>query len=235
MFYFSNIDGKKVLKSDLLTGVEHFFTTRDCCLFSKDKDMSENRFFIEKYLGQRMATNQPVHGSHIEKIVSDKFFYEETDALLLDEGKAASMNFGDCVPMIYYYNHVGMIVHGGWRGTALKIAVKALDRLKADYGIMQCDVKVVIGPAICFDCYEVGEDVFETLQQTVRDKSAGFYKADDKYFVDLKEINYQQLKNSGVEQIDVCPYCTACGEGKDLFYSYRHSHTGDRHSAVLKV
>ena len=53
--------------------------------------------------------------------------------------------------------------------------------------------------------------------------------------VDLKEINYQQLKNSGVEQIDVCPYCTACGEGKDLFYSYRHSHTGDRHSAVLKV
>ena len=30
MFYFDEINGKKVLKSSLIEGAEHFFTTREC-------------------------------------------------------------------------------------------------------------------------------------------------------------------------------------------------------------
>ncbi len=233
MFYFDLADDKKVLKSDLLPDVMHFFTTRECCLFSKDRDVLDNKREIEAFLGKKMATNGPVHGCHIEK-VTNKFFYENTDALLLEKGKAAFMNFGDCVPLLFYCNHVGMIVHAGWRGTVQEIAKKALAKMVCDYGFSVVDIKVVIGPAICHNCYEVGQEVFSALAITITERK-GLYVENNRFFVDLKEINSEQLKESGVKYIDVCPYCTACGEGKNLFYSYRRTHTGDRHSAVLAV
>ncbi len=234
MFYFSEIAGKKVIKSDLLPEIEHFFTTRDFCLFSKEEDMSANRIIAEIYLGEKMATNQPVHGADIAKVEKGKYFYKEADALLIEKSGAAYMNFGDCTPLIFYCGGVAVIAHAGWRGTARQIAKKVVCRLKDDYGFLPEDIKVVIGPAICSDCYEVGQEVYEALSVTVQDKGQGFVQKDGKYFVGLKEINKTQLLECGVKKIDVCPYCTACGE--KLFYSYRcEHHTGYRHSAVVKV
>ena len=233
MFYFSNVKGRKVLKSDFLNDVEHFFTTRELCLFAKEDDMSDNRKLVENYLGQKMATNQPVHGTHIATVENNKFFYSQTDGLLISKGQAAFMNFGDCVPIIFYVNNMGVIAHAGWRGTVQCMAKVAVEKLIREYGIKAQDIKAVIGPAICSKCYEVGQDVFAQLYKTVANHFEGFYHKDNKYFVGLKDINKQQLLECGVDQIDVCPYCTACGE--KLFYSYRFEKTGYRHSAVLKL
>lgn len=232
MFYFDEICGKKVLKSDLLSDIEHFFTTRELCLFSKDEDMSYNRKLVEDCIGEKMATNQPVHGVDIAKVEKGKYFYEKTDALLIEKG-AAFMNFGDCTPLIFSFGKGAIIAHAGWRGTAQGMAKVSVKRIVDEYGVSVNDVKVVIGPAICGKCYEVGKDVYNALALTVNDMGQGFVQQSEKYFVDLKQINKQQLLECGVEQIDVCPYCTACGE--KLFYSYRYEYTGYRHSAVVKV
>ena len=232
MFYFDKICGRSVLKSDLLSDLEHFFTTRELCLFSKEEDMSANRRLVEEYLGVKMATNQPVHGVDIQKVENGKYFYEKTDGLLMEKG-AAFMNFGDCTPLIFSFNKGVMIAHAGWRGTAQSMAKVAVKRICDEYGVLPQEIKAVIGPAICGKCYEVGEEVYYALLATVNEKGQGFVKKDGKYFVGLKEINKQQLLYCGVEQIDVCPYCTACGE--KLFYSYRYEKTGYRHSAVVKV
>lgn len=233
MFYFSIIEGRRVLKSDLLVGIEHFFTTRELCLFSKDADMSDNRKLVENYLGQTLATNQPVHGVQIADIERNKFFYCQTDGLIIHQGQAAFLNFGDCVSVIVYGKGIGGIIHAGWRGTAQKIIKIAIEKFVSDYKVQAREIKAVIGPAICSKCYEVGKDVYEQLFDTVSNHSCGFYQENEKYFVGLKDINKQQLLECGVEQIDVCPYCTACGE--KLFYSYRFEKTGYRHSAVLKL
>ena len=80
----------------------------------------------------------------------------------------------------------------------------------------------------------MGEDVYNKLYQTVENPVGLFEKRKGKFFVDLKGINKQQLIECGVKQIDVCPYCTACGE--KLFFSYRYENqTGYRHSAVVKI
>lgn len=236
MFYFDTIAGKKVVRSDLLSKdeVEHFFTTRELCLYSKTEDMTPNQKIVENYLGKVLATNKPVHGIHIEKIVSHKNFYEETDGLLIEKVGAAFMNFGDCVPLIFYCNKIAMISHAGWRGTAQSMAKVSVKKLVSDYGFNPKDIKVVIGPAICKKCYNVGEEVYEELYKTVTNPRELFEKRDEKFFVDLKGINKQQLIECGIEQIDVCPYCTACGE--KLFFSYRYENqTGYRHSAVVKL
>ncbi len=234
MFYFDYVAGKKVLKSDLLENLEHFFTTRDCCLFSKTEDMSQNRRAVEEYLGVKMATNQPVHGIRISKIFNNKYFYEESDGLLIEKSGAAYMNFGDCTPIIFQCKDVAVISHAGWRGTAQGMVKNTVKLLTGDYGFKPEDIKAVIGPAICLNCYEVGKDVYDALVLTVSNKESGFSCINGRYFVGLKEINRQQLQECGVRQIDVCPYCTACGE--KLFYSYRHeNHTGYRHSVVVKM
>ena len=189
---------------------------------------------MEEFLGQKMATNQPVHGINIEKVVSGKFFYADTDGLLLRKGCAAYMNFGDCVPVILYCGDGGIIAHAGWRGTVQKMAQAVVKRMTTEFGVNANEIKAVIGPAICLDCFQVGEDVYDGLYGSVTDHTEGFRERYGEYYAGLKDINKQQLIEAGVEQIDVCPYCTACGE--KLFFSYRHENkTGYRHSAVLKL
>ena len=234
MFYIDYIDGKKIVKSDLITEVENFFTTRDICIKSKDTDVSENLKIVENYLMQKLAVNKPVHGVEIAEVVENNFFYENVDGLLLKKGMAGHLYFADCVPLVFYVNGVAIISHAGWRGTAQQMAKISVKKLIEETKCKPSDIKVVIGPAICFDCYEVGIEVYNSLMETVGKKENIFLKKGDKYFVDLKGINKQQLLEVGVDKIDVCPYCTNCGE--KMFYSYRYENmTGYRHSAVVKV
>jgi hypothetical protein len=235
MFYVDYINGKRIVKSDLLQEVTHFFTTRDICVYSKDEDMSANLKEVKEYLGvKNVAVNRPVHGHVISTVEKDKYFYENSDGLLLKGQGAMMMNFGDCTPLLFYCDGVAVISHAGWRGTVQKIAQLSFQKLVAEYKFKPKNIKAVIGPAICKECYEVGEDVYQALYNTVENPENCFEKRNNNFFVDLKNINKQQLLECGIEKIDVCPYCTACGE--KLFYSYRYqNHTGYRHTAVLKI
>ena len=234
MFYIEYLDGRKIIKSDLITEVENFFTTRDICIHSKDEDMSFNKSCVEKYIGQKLATNHPIHGVDIIEVVENKYFYEDVDGLLLKKGFAGYMNFGDCVPLVFYAKGVVIISHAGWRGTAQNMAKISVNRLIKETNCLASDIKAVIGPSICFDCYDVGKEVYDVLLATVDNKKDIFREESEKYFVDLKGINKQQLLEVGVNNIDVCPYCTNCGE--KMFYSYRYENkTSYRHSVVVKV
>lgn len=234
MFYFDEIKGKKIVRSDLISEIDCFFTTREFCLFSKEEDMSFNQRILEEYLKIIPATNQPVHGTNIEKVIYSRKFYEETDGLLLEKNGAVFMNFGDCVPLVFYCDNVALVSHAGWSGTAQSMAKISVKRLIDNYRFNPKDIKVVIGPAICKKCYNVGKDVYKKLYKTVANPQDLFELRDNKFFVDLKVINEQQLMECGVEKIDVCPYCTACGE--KLFFSYRYENqTSYRHSVVVKL
>lgn len=234
MFYFDEIAGKKIVRSDLIKEIDCFFTTREFCVFSKTKEMVENQRILENYLGEKPCYNKPVHGTKIVKINKEKKVYEDTDGLLIEGQGAAFMNFGDCTPLVFYCDNVVLISHAGWRGTVENMAKISVQRLVDDYGFKPGDIKAVIGPAICKNCYNVGIDVYEALYKTVENPQGLFEKRDDKFFVDLKGINKQQLIECGVKNIDVCPYCTACGE--KLFFSYRYENqTGYRHSVVVKL
>lgn len=83
-------------------------------------------------------------------------------------------------------------------------------------------------------CYNVGEEVYNKLIATVKNSDGLYEYRDDKIFVDLKNINRQQLIEAGITEIDVCHYCTVCDN--DMFFSYRKENaTTNRHSAVIKL
>ena len=49
--------------------------------------------------------------------------------------------------------------HSGWKGTVGRIGQKTVDEMGKAFGSKATDIIALIGPSICMDCYEVGEDV----------------------------------------------------------------------------
>lgn len=232
------------MKSDLLQGVEHFFTTRESVIKTKEEGFkifaNENKTLFAKYLNidlKNFINPSQTHSVNIEIAKVGIADYPECDGLILaNKEQGIFLNFADCTPVIFYDEKlkIGAVSHAGWRGTAGKISALTIEKMMMEFGSNPIDIKVLIGPAISFCCYNVGEDVLEKLTETVKDKDGIFEKRDGKYFVDLKEINKRQLQEKGVKEIDVCPYCTVCDN--DLFFSYRRENaTTNRHSAILKL
>lgn len=240
MFYFKEINGKKILKSDLIKSAEAFFTTREICLKSQDFDTTENKKTVAKYLNiceKNLISPTQTHSANIDVAIETRKDYPNTDALILTEKNLGIfLNFADCTPVILYdkKQNIGAIAHAGWRGTAQKIAPLTVEKMRLDFGSNTNDIVAIIGPAIGFCCYNVGEDVYKKLKATVNDFDRLSEIREGQIFVDLKNINKRQLEEIGVKEIDVCPYCTVCDN--DKFFSYRNENaTTKRHSAVLKL
>lgn len=103
-----------------------------------------------------------------------------------------------------------------------------------EFGSKADNIIAIIGPAISLCCYNVGQEVFEKLKETVSDFEGLYEIRNGEIFVDLKGINKRQLEECGVQKIDICPYCTVCDN--DMFFSYRKENsTTNRHSAILKL
>lgn len=215
MFYFEDYNGTKIMKSDMLTEVTAYFTTRG------EISLPESN---------RIIHPTQTHSDHVE-IVDDRIDYPDTDGLILTNTEdTVYLKFADCTPLIFYdkENKIGAISHAGWRGTAAKIGVKTINKMSANFGTKPENIVALIGAAISICCYEVSEEVRDTLLATV-ENPIGLYEGRN---VDLKGINAQQLREIGVKNIDVCPYCTSCNN--DLFYSYRKENgTKERHLAVF--
>lgn len=237
MFYFDDFYGKKVLKSTFLSDYDCFFTTRDFVLTPANRDdlieeAKLNRQFLEKKLNNKITSAKQIHSDNIAKINKENNYYEDTDALISDiENSILLMNFADCVPIILYSkkNNIGAIVHAGWRGTQQEILRKTVEKMN----ISPENITALIGPSIGKCCFETDKEVFEKL---INDKNQTdlYEEKNNKFFIDLKKINYKQLTKIGVIDIDVCSYCTCCMS--DIFFSYRKEKgITARHSAIVKI
>lgn len=222
MFYFDNLNGYKILRSDYLDkskfdGINIFFTTKS--------EIEPAQFDFAK----RIITPNQTHSDHIA-IVDNRNEYPDTDGIILSElDTLIYLRFADCTPLVFYdpKHNVAAISHAGWRGTAARIGVKTVAKMILNFSSKPEDLIALIGPAISMCCYEVSEEVKNNLLSTVKNTKDLYINR----YVDLKQINAQQLKEIGINKIDVCQYCTSCNN--DLFYSYRKENgTAKRHYAV---
>ena len=242
MFYFDNFFGKKILKSSILSDIDCFFTTREFVLtYSSREDLKEvsekNRIFLlDKLNSKKLVTAKQIHSSNIETVKDGVFFYDNTDALISNiKDTVLLLNFADCIPIILYskQNKTGALIHAGWRGSASEIAKKTVLKMTNDLNIKTKTITALIGPGIGKCCFETDADVFEKLISDKSNKNL-YEKKGNKYFIDLKLLNANQLSECGIENIDICNYCTCCMS--DIFFSYRKENgITARHSAVIKI
>ena len=235
--------------SDLLTAPEltHAFSTRQGGVSKAPwdslnlgvgrgddlKDVEENyrRFCaaLEMPL-ERVVLTKQVHEDTV-RIVTEadagKGLYRQrdytADAFLTDVPGLPLIAFGaDCIVILLFdpvKRCVGA-VHSGWRGTAQGILKKAAETMCRQYGSRPADIRAAIGPGIGACCFETDDDVPEALCAALGEEALTYMeKQGSKWHVDLKAVNAHWLRLAGVEQIDICPLCTACRP--DLFWSHR--------------
>lgn len=154
--------------------------------------------------------------------------YRDVDGLITDVPGITLVTFyADCVPLYLVdpvHGAIGLS-HSGWRGTVGKMGKVTLDAMEEAFGTKAEDVIAAIGPSICNDCFEVGEEVVMEFKAAFDSKfhKEIFYpngKA-GKYQLDLWKANQLILQEAGVlaEQIHITNVCTMCNS--DYLFSHR--------------
>ena len=154
------------------------------------------------------------------------------DAMMTDLiGVAIGVRSADCIPVLLYdpVKKAAAAIHSGWKGTVSKIISKTVAKMRATYSSQPSDLLAVIGPGICMDCFQVGEEV------ALKFKEAGFdidtlwafrgpktgNGMEGGHHIDLKEACRQTLVESGLknENIQISELCSY--EDNHLLYSAR--------------
>lgn len=192
------------------------------------------------------------HQTHSDRVlpVAEEFFIlpqsvqnmlmDGVDAVMTDvRGAVLGVSTADCIPVIIHdpEHHVAAAVHAGWRGTVQRIVMKTMERMRQMYHTDPVQCVAAIGPGISLESFEVGDEVYRAfvdagftmrsvarrypLMHPVDDAAA----AEERWHIDLKEINRQQLMTVGVEErsitvSDVDTYT----DGR--FFSARREQTG---------
>lgn len=278
MFKLEEFAGKRVLTSSLLKdeGLVAFFTTRDLPLKAGEREdlieeIENNKKLLCEELNipfENLIIPQQTHSDNVRiakcKVQSAKC-YKDTDALIANEPNVVlALNFADCVPILFYdpIKKVIAAAHAGWRGTAVQIGVKTVQKMVEEFSCKPSDIIAAIGPAIGNCCFEAKEDVLSQLAESINIEAPSkqnfslqsrvglpthqhetnnvlmappkdeISNAVSDNHADLKLINKLQLLACGIEKIDVCEYCTSCQS--ELFFSYRKEKGNTaRHSAVI--
>ena len=153
----------------------------------------------------------------------DHHAYPECDGLVTSTPGVALVVFtADCTPVLLHDPVTGAVgaVHAGWRGTALDICGKAVETMISAFGCDPGHIRAAIGPNIGFCCFETGEEVPSAMLETFGDAVRPWIRPqNDKYYVNLKEINRHALLRAGVREIDVSESCTVCESRR--FWSHR--------------
>ena len=183
-----------------------------------------------------------VHGADVQVVnqISKEYIKPEADGMVTNlEGVPLLMRYADCTPILFYdpTKHVAAIAHAGWRGTVAKVAAETVKSLQDEYGCQPKDILAGIGPSICVDCYEVGEEVVAAAARGFgADAVEKFFKPHTESSVafDLWAANEYVLREAGVQQIEVAQQCTF--ENTSDWYSHRaeKGRTG-RFAAVIAL
>ncbi|MBQ6370216.1 MAG: peptidoglycan editing factor PgeF [Firmicutes bacterium] len=187
-----------------------------------------NRVYVvtPEDLGPILRTEKPAHRRDIDGLVTDL-----PDVLLTAFG-------GDCPP-VYIADPVRKtigLVHAGWKGTLGKIPAEAIRRMSERFGSDPQDIYAAIGPGICVDCYEMGDEVYDQFSdqwgRSAADRIFRRYPS-GKYHLDLREANRMTLLEAGVraDRIAVSNVCTMCNA--DIFYSYRAHRMQNEQTAMI--
>lgn len=155
--------------------------------------------------------------------------YEDVDGLITDvPGIILATFYADCVPLYFVdvKNRAIGLSHSGWRGTVNRMGKATLQAMEKAFGTSPADVIAAIGPSICQDCYEVGEEVAASFQESFPGEWEELLKdgrQPGKYQLDLQEANRRILIDAGVlpQNIAVTDICTCCN--KELLFSHRGS------------
>lgn len=215
----------------------------------KSEHIKENFMRIATSIGvepDSLVISDQVHKTNIKVVGEDdrgKGFifpkdYKEIDGLITDKTNVTLVTkYADCVPLFFVdpINKSIGLSHSGWKGTVGRIGEITVREMGKAYGSKAEDIIALIGPSICMDCYEVGEDVAGEFRSAFPSKGQDtnwsinnareILKNNDRgrYQLNLWEANRRVLIEAGLldEHVHISGVCTSCNS--ELLFSHRKS------------
>ncbi len=235
------------------TSVRHFVTDRNSRKHEKEFTLSyssvpdrneilKNRIALAEAMGiseSNLYFPSQVHKTKIVNVTrqTSKDEVLETDALITNEkGICIAVMSADCVPIILYdvKNKAVGAIHSGWRGTVAKILEKTLRQMNSQFGTKGEDLIACIGPSVCQDSYEVGEEVVKEIKNAFGESNdLMIQQANNKAKLDLWSANKLQLLAFGVaaSRIEVSDLCSV--KNNHHFFSARKGDSGRYAAGIM--
>ena len=196
-------------------------------------EQERNRQRLARGLGfDAIARVRQVHGNTVVRLDRAVEPWPEGDAMWTDRtGVLLGIAAADCVPILLVDPASGRVgaAHAGWQGTRLRVA-QALVRALVGAGSRTSGIVASIGPSIGPCCYAIDGPRAELVAAS----GQGAYlheRPDGATVFDLWSANVAQLRDLGVESIEVSRICTLSG-GHDL-WSYRGRGADGRYGTQL--
>lgn len=165
-FYWTTQSWGAALRCRALDALaSHVFTTRQLRL----AHASDYHQLAQAVGAKRVAALTQVHGASVLVIHRGSMLPDrppEGDILVSDDPDVAvAVRAADCVPILMADRETGAVaaVHAGWRGTAARAAVAALNAMEREYGTHSQNVVAAIGPSIGPCCYQVGSELVDAF------------------------------------------------------------------------
>lgn len=176
--------------------------------------------------------------THSDLIVEASCNIVEADAQFSDQALCSlNIRTADCMPIFIIEPFLKMVVavHAGWRGVANHITPKAT-KLVLEKGGLPSRMRVVIGPHIRKQSFEVDEPVWAQLLDSVpvsfNHELKRFYEVteNEKYKIDLEGIIHRQLWDLQIPEQNI-----ECLEIDTLTNSEWHSFRRDRENSGRNI
>jgi len=178
--------------------------------------------FIRQEHGDRIATLEDA--AHFKK----PGFYPQASSdgvLTCVPGLTLLVFSADCLPIFYTAGEWVGLVHAGWRGTKAGIASKMLKHILEKSGVSVSKVRVIFGPRIGPDAYEVGEEFAQHFPKE------SLYRHKGKLHFDLGDENRRQLLEAGLSYRHILDHGICTVEENADFYSFRKE--GDKAGRII--
>lgn len=135
--------------------------------------------------------------------------------------------YADCIPVFIIdpIKKAIALIHSGWRSTYKNITINALDIMMEKFNTDIKDLRIVIGPSICLNCFEIDQDVLDLFKLKFKiDEEFYLVGQNEKFYLDLQKVIEEQLKQNGIKQKQIVnsQICTKCNN------EYYFSHRGDK-------
>lgn len=203
-------------------------------------DVLENYQRMADALGvdrARMVLTYQTHTTNVRRVTEEdagkgiliERDYRDVDGLITNiPGITLVTFFADCVPL-YFLDPVHKAIglsHSGWRGTVSRMGKVTIEAMIREFGSCPEDIIACVGPSICQDCYEVGEEVaveFKNSFDSLYYDDILLDKKNGKYQLNLWKANEIILREAGIrkENLSITNICTYCNS--ELLFSHRKS------------
>ncbi len=175
----------------------------------------------------RMVVSWQTHTTNVRRVTEEdagkgvirERDYRDVDGLITNvPGLTLVTLYADCVPL-YFLDPVKRAVglsHSGWRGTVKRMGRATIEAMREAFDTKPEDLIVCIGPSICQDCFEVGEEVAEEFRRAFARRwweelmSPG--RVSGRYQLNLWRANEILLEEAGVSlaHLFTTNICTKC-------------------------